>query len=72
MSPHLQRLLLKAHAALGFGKRNPEWVGGGDNEIRILLGVFIRLCIHSLKILRCLQLKRSGTLQVQTWSQLTF
>lgn len=29
VSPDLQVLVLKALAALGFGRTNPEWVGGG-------------------------------------------
>lgn len=45
-------LELMAVAALGFGKTNPEWVDGVENEIMILLCMFIRLCIHSLKILQ--------------------
>ena len=39
----LQMLVLRALTALGFGKRNPESVGGDENEITILLCMFIRL-----------------------------
>ena len=43
VTPELQMVVLRALAAWGLGKRNPEWVGGGENEIIILLCVFIRL-----------------------------